>query len=81
MSYVFGDDTGRIMTRERRCERWRRVCEGANVLNLHLHDLRAQDGPRPRRFSNDAEAIQNGRLTTRTRYERGKIPNHLIRDK
>jgi integrase len=41
-AYVFGDDTGRLMTRERLCERWRDVCAKAKVVGLHLHDLRGE---------------------------------------
>jgi integrase len=39
---VFGDDTGRVLSRERLCERWRRVCATAGVQGLHLHDLRGE---------------------------------------
>jgi integrase len=41
-AYVFGDDTGRLMSRERLCSRWRDVCAKAGVIDLHLHDLRAE---------------------------------------
>jgi integrase len=41
-AYVFGDDTGRVLSRERLCERWRRVCATAGVQGLHLHDLRGE---------------------------------------
>jgi integrase len=41
-AYVFGDETGRLVSRERLCERWRRTCVAAKVHNLHLHDLRAE---------------------------------------
>ncbi|HYT76903.1 MAG TPA: site-specific integrase [Vicinamibacterales bacterium] len=43
-TYVFGDDTGRIMSRERLCARWRATCATAKVENLHLHDLRGEFG-------------------------------------
>ena len=45
-AYVFGDDTGRVVSRERLCERWRVTCQAANVENLHLHDLRGEFGSR-----------------------------------
>jgi integrase len=41
-AFVFGDDTGRLITRERLCERWRVVCGAAKVVGLHLHDLRGE---------------------------------------
>jgi integrase/recombinase XerD len=44
--YPFGDEQGRMLSRERLCERWRDVCKRANVVNLHLHDLRAEFGSR-----------------------------------
>jgi len=42
--YVFGDDTGRIISRERLCERWRLACATGKVVDLHLHDLRGEFG-------------------------------------
>jgi integrase len=45
-AYVFGDDTGRLVSRERLCERWRTTCASAKVKNLHLHDLRGEFGSR-----------------------------------
>jgi integrase len=41
-AYVFGDDTGRVITKERLCGKWRKVCGAANIEDLHLHDLRAE---------------------------------------
>ena len=41
-AFVFGDDTGRMLTRERLCKRWRTTCATANVVGLHLHDLRGE---------------------------------------
>jgi integrase len=41
-SFVFGDDTGRQISRERLNTRWRAVCKSAGVKDLHLHDLRAE---------------------------------------
>jgi integrase len=41
-SFVFGDDTGRLISKERLYEKWRRVCATAKVEDLHLHDLRAE---------------------------------------
>lgn len=41
-AYVFGDDTGRMLSRERLCARWRDVCKAANVVGLHMHDLRGE---------------------------------------
>ncbi len=41
-AYVFGDDIGRVISTERLCERWRKVCAAAKVEGLHLHDLRAE---------------------------------------
>ncbi len=40
-AYVFGDDTGRMLSRERLCERWRIVCAAAKIVGLHMRDLRA----------------------------------------
>src|SRR5258708_2998955 len=45
-AHVFGDDTGRLTAIERLCARWRDVCAKAKVVNLHLHDLRAEFGSR-----------------------------------
>jgi integrase len=44
--YPFGDESGKMLSRERLCERWRIVCAKANIVNLHLHDLRAEFGSR-----------------------------------
>jgi integrase/recombinase XerD len=44
--YVFADERGRMCSRERLCEKWRAVCKLANVVDLHLHDLRAEFGSR-----------------------------------
>jgi integrase len=41
-AFVFGDDTGHLMSKERLSQRWRNVCAAANVNDLHLHDLRAE---------------------------------------
>lgn len=41
-AYVFGDDTGMEMHRRRLCERWKATCKRANVVGLHLHDLRGE---------------------------------------
>ena len=44
--YPFGDESGKMHSRERLCERWCKVCAAGNVVNLHLHDLRAEFGSR-----------------------------------
>jgi integrase len=41
-AYVFGDDIGRVISTERLCERWRKICATAKIEGLHLHDLRAE---------------------------------------
>ena len=43
-AYVFGSETGELFSKERVCEKWRRVCKAANIENLHLHDLRGEFG-------------------------------------
>jgi site-specific recombinase XerD len=39
---VFGSETGEIVSKERLCSWWRRVCKAAKVADLHLHHLRAE---------------------------------------
>lgn len=41
-SFVFGDEFGAVISKERLCKRWREVCAVAKVTGLHLHDLRAE---------------------------------------
>jgi integrase len=41
-AFVFGDDTGRQISRERLNIRWLAVYKSAGVKELHLHDLRAK---------------------------------------
>lgn len=41
-AYVFGNETGELMTRRRLCGLWLDTCERAKVTNLHLHDLRRE---------------------------------------
>jgi site-specific recombinase XerC len=45
-AYVFGTETGEQIARKTLCERWRTACDAAGVVNLHLHDLRAEFGSR-----------------------------------
>ena len=43
-TYVFGNEVGERLSKEKVCELWRRTCKRANIVNLHLHDLRAEAG-------------------------------------
>ena len=41
-AYVFGNETGDMLTRRRLCTLWAATCERAKVVNLHLHALRGE---------------------------------------
>lgn len=43
-AYVFGNETGEMLTRKRLCDLWNATCARAHVDNLHLHDLRGEAG-------------------------------------
>jgi integrase len=43
-SFVFGDDTGRMMSKKQLSERWIATLERAKITDLRLHDLRREAG-------------------------------------
>ncbi len=41
-AYAFGTPFGEVLSREQLNRAWRVTCAAANVVGLHLHDLRAE---------------------------------------
>jgi integrase len=45
-AYVFGNELGEPVTKERAGELWRATCKRAKIVDLHFHDLRREFGCR-----------------------------------
>lgn len=43
-AYVFGTETGEMLSRRTLCGLWKDTCDAAGIKDLHLHDLRGEAG-------------------------------------